>query len=130
MVAKGRFVESEMRKPIEAWRDRAPKQDPDVRCCWICGAPGGNGFTTALRLAGYRMAPGQVGYAHADHRFSTLYSCVAHLQSVLNLADLFFVRRWSPVTVRETRWLPGGSGRLHAPPCGRSRISLLLLYVL
>ena len=66
MIAKGRFVESQMRKPIEAWRDRAPKQDPDVRCCWICGGVGGNGYTMALRLAGYRMAPGQVGYAHAD----------------------------------------------------------------
>jgi hypothetical protein len=66
MIAKGRFVESQMRKPIEAWRNRAPKQDADVRCCWVCGGIGGNGFTTSLRLAGYRMAPGEVGYAHTD----------------------------------------------------------------
>ena len=66
VMADRRNEESQMRKPIEAWRDRAPKQDPDVRCCWICGAPGGIGFTTTLRLAGYRMAPGQVGYAHLD----------------------------------------------------------------
>jgi hypothetical protein len=65
-VASRRNVESQMRKPLEAWRDRAPKQDPNVRCCWICGAPGGNGFTMALRLAGYRIGQNEIGYAHAD----------------------------------------------------------------
>jgi hypothetical protein len=55
-----------MKQPIKPWRDRAPKADPSYRCCWVCGGIGGNGFTMALRLAGYRMAPGEMGYAHND----------------------------------------------------------------
>lgn len=47
-----------------AWRNRAPKENPQVRCCWVCGKTGGFGFTTTLRLAGYRMAQNQMGYAH------------------------------------------------------------------
>jgi len=35
------------------------------RCCWVCGRPGGAGFTTALRLAGYAVpARGVIAYAH------------------------------------------------------------------
>ena len=48
----------------EAWRDRHPKELATARCCWVCGKLGGQGFTTALRLAGYRMAPREMGYAH------------------------------------------------------------------
>jgi hypothetical protein len=47
------------------WRDRAPKIDPKSRCCWVCGRLGGNGFTLALKMAGYRMAEGEMGYAHS-----------------------------------------------------------------
>jgi len=46
------------------WRDRAPKIDPNSRCCWVCGRLGGLGFTLALKLSGYRMAQGEMGYAH------------------------------------------------------------------
>lgn len=53
-----------MSKTPTAWRDRAPKENPAVRCCWVCGGIGGFGFTTSLRLAGYRMKPGEMGYAH------------------------------------------------------------------
>lgn len=49
----------------EAWRSRAKPQLAEGRCCWVCGRVGGNGFTTALRLAGYRVAKGQMAYAHA-----------------------------------------------------------------
>jgi hypothetical protein len=47
------------------WRNRAVKAMPKVRCCWVCGKPGGNGFTKALQLEGYRIEPGkEIGYAH------------------------------------------------------------------
>ena len=49
---------------IEPYRDRAPKQLLGVRCCWVCGKLGGDGFTTALRGAGYRMAKDEVAHAH------------------------------------------------------------------
>lgn len=48
----------------EPWRDRAPKENPNARCCWVCGKLGGAGFSTALRAAGYRMEHNQMGYAH------------------------------------------------------------------
>jgi hypothetical protein len=51
-------------KQVEPWRDRAPKVDPRARCCWVCGQRGGFVFTMALRWAGYRMKPGEMGYAH------------------------------------------------------------------
>lgn len=47
-----------------ATKERHPKQNPAVRCCWICGKPGGAGFTHALRWMGYRMESGEMGYAH------------------------------------------------------------------
>ena len=50
---------------MPAYRDRYPKANPDVRCCWVCGRPGGYGFTEALRGAGYRMPDHTIGYAHA-----------------------------------------------------------------
>lgn len=34
------------------------------RCCWVCGRPGGAGFTTALRHAGYAVPSGAMAYAH------------------------------------------------------------------
>lgn len=47
------------------YRDRAPRRGPlPGRCCWVCGKNGGLGFTTALKLAGYRMEPGTVAHAH------------------------------------------------------------------
>jgi hypothetical protein len=49
-----------------AWRERAEKQLTMGRCCWVCGKPGGQGFTIALRLAGYRVPAGEMGYAHND----------------------------------------------------------------
>lgn len=49
---------------IIPWRKRAKKQVETARCCWVCGKLGGSGFTTALRLAGYEMEPGHLGYAH------------------------------------------------------------------
>jgi hypothetical protein len=49
----------------EAWRDRANKEVETARCCWVCGKLGGEGFTNALRFAGYRMKKGEMGYAHA-----------------------------------------------------------------
>lgn len=51
-------------KLVDPWRDRAPKQNPEARCCWVCGKLGGFGFTNALRAAGYCMRPDQMGYAH------------------------------------------------------------------
>lgn len=48
----------------EPWRDRAPKENPTARCCWVCGKLGGQGFTLALRFAGYRMQLREMGYAH------------------------------------------------------------------
>jgi hypothetical protein len=51
----------------EGWRDQAPKAKPSVRCCWVCGKPNACfGFTTALRLAGYRVKRGDVAHAHAS----------------------------------------------------------------
>jgi hypothetical protein len=46
------------------WRDRAPKQRGDARCCWVCGELGGEGLTHALKYAGYRVARGEIAYAH------------------------------------------------------------------
>lgn len=46
------------------WRDRHPKEKPECRCCWVCGKVGGQGFTHALRFAGYRLRDGEMGYAH------------------------------------------------------------------
>jgi hypothetical protein len=51
---------------ISAWRDRHPKEYVEARCCWICGRLGGQGFTEALRFAGYRMQRGEMGYAHPE----------------------------------------------------------------
>jgi hypothetical protein len=50
----------------KAWRERHSKEDESVRCCWVCGKRGGEGFTTALRLMGYQMKPGEMGYAHPN----------------------------------------------------------------
>lgn len=47
------------------WKVRAPPKEPG-RCCWVCGKSGGTGFTSALIIAGYRIPPGELGYAHAD----------------------------------------------------------------
>ena len=51
---------------MPAYRDRAPKENPAARCCWVCGKLGGSGFTTALRASGYRMKDREMGYAHSD----------------------------------------------------------------
>jgi hypothetical protein len=51
-------------RAIAPYRDRHPKECPTARCCWVCGKLGGQGFTTALRSAGYRMEPNEMGYAH------------------------------------------------------------------
>jgi hypothetical protein len=45
--------------------NRAPKQNPTARCCWVCGKLGGEGFTRALRYAGYPVGKDQMAYAHA-----------------------------------------------------------------
>jgi hypothetical protein len=45
-------------------RPRHPKQNPDVRCCWVCGKPGGGGFTSALRDFGYDVPKDTVAQAH------------------------------------------------------------------
>jgi hypothetical protein len=84
MVAKGRIVESRstMKQPIKPWRDRAPKADPSCPCCWICGGIGGNGFTMALRLAGYRMAPGEIGYAHNDCMRKAQIQAIQHQRRI------------------------------------------------
>lgn len=44
-------------------KQRHPKQIEVGRCCWICGRPGGGGFTAALSLLGYDVA-GKVAHAH------------------------------------------------------------------
>ena len=49
---------------IPAYRDRAPKENPNARCCWVCGKLDGLGFTEALRGAGYRIGQHEIGYAH------------------------------------------------------------------
>ena len=57
-------------RAIAPWRDRAPKSNPLVRCCWVCGKPDGTGFTAALQSAGYRIEPGkEIGYAHVPCMF-------------------------------------------------------------
>ena len=50
---------------VQPWRKRHKKEREDARCCWVCGKLGGQGFTTALRLAGYEMKQGEMGYAHS-----------------------------------------------------------------
>lgn len=50
---------------MSALKPRHRKMLPEARCCWICGKPGGMGFTRALRLAGYDVPAGEIGYAHA-----------------------------------------------------------------
>jgi hypothetical protein len=55
-----------LREPV-AWRDRHAKKNPAARCCWVCGLLGGDGFTAALRFAGYRMPVGTVAHAHARY---------------------------------------------------------------
>lgn len=49
-------------KPVVA---RATKELQTARCCWVCGKLGGEGFTRALRNAGYPVGKGQMAYAHA-----------------------------------------------------------------
>jgi hypothetical protein len=66
----------------EAWRDRHPKADPSCRCCWVCGKIGGNGFTTALRFAGYRMKPGEMGYAHPRCMGRAKYEAAERRQTI------------------------------------------------
>ena len=44
--------------------ERAPKQNPMSRCCWICGKPDGDGFTTMLLCLGYNVQKGDVAHAH------------------------------------------------------------------
>lgn len=45
---------------------RHPKVNPNVRCCWVCGKEGGEGFTSALRALGYEVPlQGVVAHAHA-----------------------------------------------------------------
>jgi hypothetical protein len=47
-------------------KQRHTKSNPSVRCCWICGKEGGNGFTSALRWLGYDVPmQGCVAHAHA-----------------------------------------------------------------
>jgi hypothetical protein len=54
-----------MHKRPEAWRERAPKKLETGRCCWVCGRVGGQGFTAALIMAGYRREHDrEMGYAH------------------------------------------------------------------
>lgn len=46
---------------------RHPPVSSKGRCCWVCGKPGGAGFTIALKLLGAEdILPGQIGYAHSD----------------------------------------------------------------
>lgn len=49
---------------MRPYRDRHPKDVPTARCCWVCGKLGGDGFTHALRGAGYRMQHNEMGHAH------------------------------------------------------------------
>lgn len=51
-------------KTIKPYRDRAIKENINVRCCWVCGKIGGFGFTNALKGAGYRIKLNEIGYAH------------------------------------------------------------------
>ena len=50
------------------------------RCCWVCGGEGGAGFTVALRLAGYDVPEGQMGYAHPTCMRRALDSAAANTQ--------------------------------------------------
>lgn len=57
---------------FEHAEDCVPRAQPKLatgRCCWVCGKPGGGGFTTALRHAGYDVPRGTMAYAH--------YGCMA-----------------------------------------------------
>ena len=49
---------------INIWRNRAPKQVGGFKCCYVCGAPGGNEATRTLILAGYRVKPQTIAFAH------------------------------------------------------------------
>jgi hypothetical protein len=51
------------RIPI-AWRKRVTGFNPNIRCCWVCGHPGGLAYTTALRDSGYHVGKDETGYAH------------------------------------------------------------------
>jgi hypothetical protein len=53
-----------MNATVNRYLNRHPKQNPTARCCWVCGKLGGEGFTHALRAAGYRMKLGEMAYAH------------------------------------------------------------------
>ena len=44
--------------------ERAPKQNPLSRCCWVCGRPDGDGFTTMLLGLGYNVPKGGMAHAH------------------------------------------------------------------
>ena len=43
---------------------RHPPEVPVGRCCWVCGTPGGAGFTRALINAGYDVPPGEQAHGH------------------------------------------------------------------
>lgn len=47
-------------------KKRHKPQLKEGRCCWVCGKPGGAGFTTALRHAGYDVPAGTMAYAHPN----------------------------------------------------------------
>ncbi len=47
-------------------RPLAVKRNPNARCCGVCGREGGSGMTMPLRMAGYDVPLGQIGYAHSD----------------------------------------------------------------
>ena len=66
---------------IAPWRDRHSKENPNVRCCWVCGKLGGFGFTNALRAAGYRMQPREMGYAHNGCMTRAAKQAVEHEKS-------------------------------------------------
>jgi hypothetical protein len=53
-------------------KQRHPKKNPAVRCCWVCGDIGGAGFTTALRWLGYDVPQNVVAHAHER--------CIARVQ--------------------------------------------------
>ena len=44
----------------------APEQTTADRHCVVCGRIGGSAFTQSLRLAGYDIPRGTIGYAHAS----------------------------------------------------------------
>lgn len=43
---------------------RAKRRLKSGRCCWVCGRPGGEGFTSALRQIGYEVPMNIVAHAH------------------------------------------------------------------